>query len=582
MGRQELEQSIKTAQQQGEKDQLEMLAKEAVSAYPEAPFGYAYLAEAMLMKFPTPYDKAEYCLAKASELDPKNTQYLSSFASLKSKQGDENIAQIFWTKILLLDSNHLEALIAKGDYELNVTFDYQKALKLFTQAIKHHADHVEGYLYRSKAFCQLQDYDKALKDYYQGIKINGGVEDIQALSLKLNILLGIGNSEDIIAAYQAILALNPNLAHFHSACAEHLVALGRYKEAADYYSNASELLGHKDHILAYEWGEALYNDGRYTEALQAFDIYIKHAENPELALLKQIPIYVQMQDYQTALEKVAAARKQNSDLLPEDFLDFHAGEILFGLEDYTEALKYLKKLTHDSTSYQEEAIYLIGKIAFSNDELHRSYHAMRFSSGLGFEPATTFLREELHDFFDFFLIDFFKTTDDLIANNAASAFIQQYQGKLWCFEDIEGESIQEFPPKLADNLKKEMAVTTLIITDKAFLKLSKSAVTLYTYKIMKETENSISFPVKNIHKTAERGAELEIDLTINEEGLLEYEDNLNPNSVMTFKEANPEMLSEEAVNLFQKFIHQETFGRLGDVIKPIAQHIWKYPLLETT
>jgi tetratricopeptide (TPR) repeat protein len=343
-----------------------------------------------------------------------------------------------------------------------------------------------------------------------------------------------------------------------------------------------ELLEFKDHILAYEWGEALYNDGRYTEALQAFDIYIQHAENPELALLKQIPIYIKLQDYETALKKIATARKQQSDLLPNDFLDFHAGEILFYLEDYTEALKYLKQLTGDTTSYQEEAIYLIGRIAFANDQLHRAYHAMRYTSELGFEPATTFLREELYDFFNFFLVDFFKVTEDLIADNANSPFVQKHQGKVWCFQDIEGDSLKEYSPELAANLKKEMAITTLIITDKAFIKLSKSAVTLYAYKITNETESGISFPVKSIHKTNQKGAELEIELRLNEEGLLEYEDNLNENSVMIFKEISPEMLSEEAVSLFQQFIHQETFEQLGDVVKPVAQHIWKQPLLLTS
>ena len=79
MNKQDLEIAMQIALQQGEYTQLALLSKEAVSAYPHKSFGYAYLAQALVMIPPINYNKAEICLAQAIELAPENIQYLFQF-----------------------------------------------------------------------------------------------------------------------------------------------------------------------------------------------------------------------------------------------------------------------------------------------------------------------------------------------------------------------------------------------------------------------------------------------------------------------------------------------------------------------
>ncbi|MFK7798673.1 MAG: hypothetical protein AB8E82_14570 [Aureispira sp.] len=575
MNKEELEKYIQTALEQKQKEQVETLAKEAVATYPEEPFGYAYLAEAMLLEFPVPYDKAELCIAKASQLAPENIQYLSSFANLKSKQGEKRVAQVFWSKVLLKDPSNIKALIAKGDYALNVTLNYSQALDFFNQAITQDINHVTSHFYRAKTFCKLKEYDKALKDYNHGVKLNDGVEDIRILKLKLGVFVGLDDKAAIADVYSDIVAMEPDNAYYYNLGAKHLVTLERYPEAAEYYSKAYELQEQQNIILVYEWGNVLEKVEQYEKALEVFGIYEQLSDDPIPALFKQINILIKIERNELALEKIAIAKKQNLPAIDEEKLILNEGKILFQLKQYQNAIDTLKVLLQNQQNLSiKDAAYIMGKSYFADGKRPYAYYFMRFAARGGHEEATVFLKEELHDYFNEYLQKYFEGIKVIIDKNVPSSLLQAIKGKVWSFQDIQGEALKDYDPELLSELKERRSNNMLLITEKAFFVLERTHSTLYTYNITQETANSIAFLVKDIHEISNGDVNWGAKLTLEDNGIMKYEDTQNEGNVMLFKECAPDDLTEEHKALLQKMIHQDIFAQLGSSVEDLAGHIW--------
>lgn len=396
MNKKTLEKSIQAALHQGEQITIESLSKKAITTFPEDSFGYAYLAEALLMQTPIPYGEVELCLAKASQLDPKNTNYLAQFAQLKSDRGEEGIAQILWGKILGLEPEHREALLAKGCYQLYQNEDYQQALVLFNQSIQNNLDHAEGYRHRAATYVGLEAYDKALKDYEYFLQLKKEEETLEELLLRLTILQGLDQKEAIADLYQTILSFDSNNATHHTNYAKILVALKRHAVAAEHYGRASELLEHQHSSTIYAWAEALENSNQPTKALEVYDIYIQQADQPTLGLSKQIPLHLQLEQYDLALSKITTLKTEHSEGYAAQRLVIQEGQALIGLEQYQKAVAILEPLTQSLNLLEDEALYLSGKALFmmdhNDDEAHRRLKAAAKQFHRG---AAAFIKEHL-------------------------------------------------------------------------------------------------------------------------------------------------------------------------------------------
>ncbi|MFK7796583.1 MAG: tetratricopeptide repeat protein [Aureispira sp.] len=323
MNKEELEDSIHFALIQGKKEQLETLSREAVSLYPREAFGYAYLAEAILMEFPTPYTKAEHCLAKATQLAPTNTSYIARFATVKDKQNQGDNAQVLWERLLEMDPNHLEALIAKGVHALNNVLDYHQAKVFFDRAIQHHMDDPQSYFYRAICYLKWKEFEKALKDYEYFVQLSGTKERVEELLIKVEICRGLNNIDRLTEAYNAISNLVPEDPFYYRECANVLFSNERYKAAAEQYRAALKWT-HKTNAAynatAFSLGDALYKDQQYEEAITVFDLYIENVESPIIGLLKQIDVFIQLKEYDNALNRIKVAQNINKDPLYVDQL----------------------------------------------------------------------------------------------------------------------------------------------------------------------------------------------------------------------------------------------------------------------
>lgn len=196
MSKKKLEEDIKKALQEQKKEQAKNLAKQAISKHPDDAFGYAYLAQALTLDRPIPFVKAEYCLAKASQLEPKNTDYLAKFATLKDQQQQFDKSQLLWGKIVGLDPTHLQAAMKRGGFLMKNNKNYKYAIEFFDKVIEHHPEFPRSYFMKAIAKLELKEYEEALSNYEKFVELKGGEESERALKIKQRIMDGLNPPEE--------------------------------------------------------------------------------------------------------------------------------------------------------------------------------------------------------------------------------------------------------------------------------------------------------------------------------------------------------------------------------------------------
>lgn len=566
MSKEVLQQSIQEALSKGDQDQLESLSKEAVKTYPDDAFGYAYLAEALLMEPMVRFGEAEICLAKAAQLAPQNSTYLAQFAALKSVQGEEGAAQILWGKILSMEPNNVNALTAKGSYQLRVNQDYPQAMDLFNQAIQHDINNAPSYFYRAEAYAGLHQYDKALNDLEHAFSLDNGDPSIQGLLLKIEILRGLNQDEAAAEVYQTILELDPNNPIHQANCAQLLVALGRHREAAVHYGHAVALLNEDDALLSYAWGEALFESQQYAASIEAFDLYVQHAQDPEQGLLMQIQAQLKLGEYDAALERVAHALQGTDNPTTQSQLATFKGDALIGLKRYEEAADVLSPVAEHTGLHQQNAAFLLGKLHFHQGEPAKAYPLVKAAFLKQHEAATHFLRNELQDYVNELQQATLNTNQAAFATNANSAFIQAIQGKIWRFHDFKSQKLSNFGADQATAIKQSLSSITLLVTERGLLQLSPNKAELFTYKIGKDTPKGILA----LFIALDQLAEFKVKLAFESSGLLTY--SKEKGEVLLLEERSPSALEEDIKQQLKRYLQREDFELLG--ASALAQHIW--------
>ncbi|MFK7798387.1 MAG: tetratricopeptide repeat protein [Aureispira sp.] len=576
MNKEELEKSIQLALKEKVQDRAEALSREAVSAYPEEPFGYAYLAEAILMQYPVPYDKAEYCLAKASQLAPQNTSYIARFAHLKAKQGDQDNAQLLWGKVIRLEPTHLDALINRGLYFLEQNADFNRAIEIFDQAIQHHLESALSYCYRAVAYLGLKEYEKSINDYNHYVKLRDNQEEEQDLLLKARILRGLEQYDTVVETYLRLSDLQPEEAFYCTQCADVLIAIERYEEAIKQYEKAILLIDPNSPQYpntAFALGEAFYQNKQYQKAIDAFEIFVQHSDMSIIGVMRQIDTYIQLQQYQKALEEIEAAQAQNSDAMRGEELSKMQGEVLLELGQYQKAYEILHAIISRNSIYIDDARYLIGKIHLNKGALHKAYASVKVASYNGHQKATEFLQnnDQLQDFVYNLQEQNLKNSVGVIAENSNSAFVKKISGKVWCFDSFKNASgSNEAEEELLEELAAKMACVSLSVTPKGILVVMPNSVELSAYAMAESTANGMDVDVMALDQTMQS----EVQLDLNADGQLEYTVNGNKERSMLLKETVLEDIRDNTKEKLKQYTKHRNVTLLDGYIKELANYVW--------
>lgn len=567
MNKDELKEALEAALQQEAYEQLETLAKEAVSAYPQEAFGYAYLGEALLGELPIPFPEVELCLAKASELEPKNPHYLARFARVKEFQGEKEAAQLMWGKILSLDPNHVEALIGKGVYHLNTTQDNEQALSFLNRALEQEQQSAI-YLYRADTYNRMEQYEAALQDVNQAIKLEPGFDPHMTL-LTISIFKNLGQLKEVLPLYEELIAKDEEenyLYHYEYALA--LVELQQLDKAVEQLSKANELTNNQDGTILYALGEAAYKNQQYEIALSAFRQCVEIKPELSEASFNVIAILIKQGKLEEAATTVKSLKKQlKGDAFLEDRALILQGEILIALKDYKKAEDILVPVAKKQGLYQKEAYFQLGILYHQQGDAPKAYKFVKAAAAKQHEAASAYLRTELAEVVDQLRTAAITANKAAFSKNEKSDFLNKVFGKLWVFDNLKSERLNDFGPEQVENVKKSLASSSLMMAERGILMLSDRQEEMATYKIQKETASGALIEFLPMDGFASFVAKLQLT----KEGNLVF--SKEKGEVVLYKEQNPTEVDTTIKAVYQAKIQTEDAQYLGEKAAPVLEKI---------
>lgn len=486
MNENELQEALETAIKEQSYDQVQELAKQAVKNYPDAAFGYAYLAQALLSELPTPYAEAELCLAKASQLEPKNTLYLAQFAAIKSAQGQEDDAQLMWGKILTIEPNNVDALTAKGSYQLRVNENYTLAIELFNKALKIELNNSPTYLYRAEAYASLEEYDKALKDIEHALSLEE-VFNPNALLLKIDVLTRLGQLATVPVLYEEILAHVPDNPIIFNNYGQFLYEQQQYAKAISMLEKGMALLSTPNSNLLYLLAECYFHTQAFEQAITTMEQYIELEPEILQGRLFLIDILLAKQEYTTALEAANTLLKEKTE--ETEVLDeahIKKAQALMALGKYEEAEKILVPIAKKTCLQKVNAYYYLGIVFDRQEKPEKAYAFMRAAIVSGHEEARAYIKNNLIPTILAMQERALEANKAAISKNKSSAFIDKIEGTFWLYKDFKSQKLSEFSPDQIARVKASFSTLSLMVSSVGLVLYSEQSEELATYNIKKE------------------------------------------------------------------------------------------------
>lgn len=482
----ELKQALELALQEQNYIQLEELAKQAVREHPNEAFGYDYLAEAFRAEEPIPFAQVEICLAKAAELDPSNPDYLAKFALVKTMQGEENAAQLMWGKVLALDPDYLEALTAKGAYQLIENKDYGKALPFLNKAIEQSDQTAMPFLYRAQVHNATGNPELALKDIQRATTLEPDF-DRDVAYLKIEVYTSLKQFDQVLSIYEQLLLHYSEEAYIHYEYALLLQQLGQLDKAVDHFLKTAELSDRQDASYEYQLGEAALQNTQYEIAKTAFKNAMELDPEQTEAAFQLIALLLLEEDYTEALAVTEQIKEHvKDDNTQSNRLVIAQATALIGLKKEKKAENILVPIAKLPGLFQADAYFQLGRLYYQQNDLVKAYRFVKAASVQDHAPAQEFLKTHLQDVLTKLRTAAITSNKAAFSKNERSKFLNQLFGKLWVFDDLKSERADGFSGEHLANLKASLSSSSLVIAEKGILMLSEQREQLATYKIQKK------------------------------------------------------------------------------------------------
>lgn len=231
--REELLEDILDALEDGDYEEAEDLADEAIEAFPQEAFGYYYVGEAMFLQGDID-DAVEY-YQQAIEKASDNPDYKARLALMYAKLNEEEKAKQIYKSILDLHGDHVDTLVAMGVYASNDNA-LEEALSYLDRALEAASDYDVAYRIRAIVHTSLGNYAEALEDVTKALESN---QDDQELWLqKISLHSMSGNTAATEQAYKDWIDQDVEDASRYKRQAEFYAEQGNYKAAEAAYTQA--------------------------------------------------------------------------------------------------------------------------------------------------------------------------------------------------------------------------------------------------------------------------------------------------------------------------------------------------------
>lgn len=271
--REELLEDILDALEDGDYEEAEDLADEAIEAFPEEAFGYYYVGEAMFLQGDID-DAVEY-YQQAIEKASDNPDYKARLALMYAKLSEEEKAKQIYKSVLDVHGDHVDSLVAMGVYASNENAP-EDALGYLDRAIEVASDYDIAYRIRAIVHTSLGNHSEALEDIDKALASNKDDRELWLQKINLHGMSGdIGATEQ---AYKDWISQDASDASRYKGQAEFYAEQGNHKAAEAAYTQAidKELYGDfaaLNSILGRAW--ACLHQDNVAGAIEGFNQVIK-------------------------------------------------------------------------------------------------------------------------------------------------------------------------------------------------------------------------------------------------------------------------------------------------------------------
>lgn len=271
--REELLEDVLDALEDGDYEEAEDLADEAIEAFPEEAFGYYYVGEAMFLQGDIE-DAIEY-YQQAIEKASDNPDYKGRLALMHAKLNEEEKAKQIYKSILDIHGDHVDTLVAMGVYASNENA-LEDALDYLDRALEVAPDYDIAYKIRAIVHTSLANYSEALEDVEKALVSNTDDRELWLQKINLHGMSGQAGATEQV--YKDWISQEPEDASRHKSQAEFYAEQGNYQAAEAAYTQAIDREVYGDFaalnsILGRAW--ACLHQGNATGAIEDFSRVIK-------------------------------------------------------------------------------------------------------------------------------------------------------------------------------------------------------------------------------------------------------------------------------------------------------------------
>lgn len=364
------------------------------------------------------YHNAIQSFLKAKNLSADEQSISYVLANAWEQSGNTIKAIELYNEILVQDSSHILSLARIAAIQKNKK-DWLNAMESYTKLINQ--DSINAYFYSQLAFCcsKIGLTQHASEYYFTAYKLN--TKDFKSVKGFISEIIKQKYYEDAIAYIDSFSVAFPDNIFLLKQKAFLSAIGGNYLQAVEEFGKVTQL-GDSSMFTCKYYGQSLYNNGNYAEAIFWLDKYLaKHTDDAKNQLICGIACLKDYQ-YQNSLDHFAIVENiiYNKKNIAQLAIERAHTQIAYG--DYYGF--------RDSTGRKKEEYYKLGLDSFMEAE--------------GMDPDNPKVYKELGNFYDIKMKD----------AQLALYFYQNYYNKLDP-NKIDGHHLQWIQDKLGE-LKEEV------------------------------------------------------------------------------------------------------------------------------
>ena len=454
----EFKEDILDALEDGEYEEAEDIADEAIEMFPEESFGYYYMAEALFMQFD--YEEALHYYFQALERSPEHAEYLSRVALMYSKLGEQDRSAAYYKHVIQVNDKHTDALIALGVLAFNEN-EYQDAISYLNNALKVDKDLLPAYQIRAMVHEANDDFKSALSDIDHCIKKDPNSNAF--LKQKIDLLIKYEKLNDVKKIFKALISIDEYNVEHYVAYGDFLYSTKALKEAQEMYSQSilKEVYGDLSALSSFmKRGQIKLELGNFSEAYKDFSRVVELDPNIIDAHIGMVDCKIAEKDMDFAMQLLKIAElsvvKHYRWRIYRKLGDVHVLR-----NEWDDAIKqYQLIIDTEDDEIKAEGHYSLGNLYQKNGNLESAYHEWQCASKIFHLAADEKIENHCQEFIHKELkekeLSLIEDLQKDFTNNAKSKILSKFFSDFWLVDLAKTTESNKFLKEIPSDMAKQI------------------------------------------------------------------------------------------------------------------------------